>query len=126
MNKGINHRVLTIGCGVVAWLYPSQSMRPDQIVTLVDAQGHKVYVNTGEPSTRLQWVTRSFRETRARRDRLPSPDIERLVQQTSDRFQVDPDLVHAIIKVESGYDPNALSDKGAMGLMQLIPATAQR
>jgi soluble lytic murein transglycosylase-like protein len=126
MSRGINHRVLAVGCGVVAWLSPSQSMRPDQIVALVDARGHKVYVNTGEPSTRLQWMSRSFRGTCTSRNRIPSPDIERLVQQTSYRFQVDPDLVHAIIKAESAYDPKAMSNKGAMGLMQLIPATAQR
>ena len=49
-----------------------------------------------------------------------------MVEQTANRFKVDPELVHAIIRVESGYDPQAISSKGAMGLMQLIPATAQR
>ena len=39
---------------------------------------------------------------------------------------MDPGLIRAIVRVESGYDPNAVSSKGAMGLMQLIPATAQR
>ena len=42
------------------------------------------------------------------------------------RNQVDPDLVKAVIRVESGFDAKAVSSKGAMGLMQLIPATAQR
>ncbi len=39
-------------------------------------------------------------------------------------YRVDPALVHAIILAESGYDPRAISKKGAKGLMQLMPATA--
>jgi soluble lytic murein transglycosylase-like protein len=39
---------------------------------------------------------------------------------------VEPVLVDAVIRAESGYNPRAISNKGALGLMQLIPATAQR
>jgi soluble lytic murein transglycosylase-like protein len=41
-------------------------------------------------------------------------------------FQLDPDLVTAVIAVESGYRADAVSPKNAQGLMQLIPATAAR
>lgn len=41
-------------------------------------------------------------------------------------YGVDEDLVHAIIEVESAYDAYAVSKTGAMGLMQLMPATAER
>jgi len=39
-------------------------------------------------------------------------------------YRVPPDLVHAIIEVESAWQPRAVSNKGAAGLMQLMPATA--
>ena len=39
-------------------------------------------------------------------------------------YQVPRELVHSIIEVESGWHPRAISNKGAVGLMQLMPATA--
>jgi soluble lytic murein transglycosylase-like protein len=46
------------------------------------------------------------------------------VDRVASRYGVDPDLVHAVIAVESAYDPYAVSSKGAVGLMQLLPETA--
>ena len=98
----------------------------DQIVVLVDENGHKIYVNTGETPTRVGWIARSFApSTPAVSARAPE-NINKLVEQAASRFQVDPDLIRAVIQVESGYDPKAVSSKGAMGLMQLIPETAHR
>ena len=51
---------------------------------------------------------------------------EKLVREASDRHKVDPALVRAVIETESGWNPKAYSHKGAGGLMQLIPTTAQR
>ena len=48
-----------------------------------------------------------------------------IVIQAASRHQVDPALVKAIIMAESGYNARAISKKGAKGLMQLMPATAQ-
>jgi hypothetical protein len=63
--------------------------------------------------------------------RLPSApavdkDIQQLVDDAARRHNVDPLLVNSVIRVESGFNPAAVSSKGAQGLMQLIPATARR
>ena len=51
---------------------------------------------------------------------------EKLVREAAERHHVDPALVRAVIETESNWNPSARSLKGAMGLMQLIPTTAQR
>lgn len=50
----------------------------------------------------------------------------KIIAETAKKERVPVALVHAIIKAESNYNPNALSPKGAQGLMQLMPATAKR
>jgi soluble lytic murein transglycosylase-like protein len=59
-----------------------------------------------------------------------APKVETSVQDMIDRlapqFGVPVALAHALIRVESNYQPNAVSPKGAMGLMQLMPATARQ
>lgn len=47
-----------------------------------------------------------------------------IILNAADKHRIDPALVKAVIMAESGYDPYAISKKGAMGLMQLMPATA--
>jgi soluble lytic murein transglycosylase-like protein len=52
--------------------------------------------------------------------------VDEIIDQTAKSHDVDPLLVHSVIRAESNYNPNAISPKGAEGLMQLIPATARR
>ena len=49
-----------------------------------------------------------------------------IVEEAARAHQVDPALLHAVITAESGYNPSAVSHKGAIGLMQLMPETARR
>ena len=55
----------------------------------------------------------------------PAPAAQ-FVRQYAGHYHVSPELVAALIDVESRWNPRALSNKGAMGLMQLMPATARR
>lgn len=51
-------------------------------------------------------------------------DFSTIVQDKANKYDLDPSLVHAVIKTESNGNPRAVSRKGAMGLMQLMPTTA--
>ena len=58
-------------------------------------------------------------------DPLPAPQVESLVGETAEREGLSPDLLRSVMKQESGYRPCAVSSQGAMGLMQLMPGTAE-
>jgi len=60
------------------------------------------------------------------RNRLSGRPFANAVWKASRNAHLDPALVHALIAVESGYRPSARSPKGAIGLMQVLPATALR
>ena len=65
--------------------------------------------------------SRTIRVDPAHRARYAS-----LIAETARRHRLSPALLHAVITVESGYNPTARSRKGASGLMQLMPSTARR
>jgi soluble lytic murein transglycosylase-like protein len=75
-----------------------------------------VYTVAGAPS----YMTTRPAETASEND-----PFEPLIREHSQRLSLRPELVRAVIQVESGFNPRALSPKGAMGLMQLMPATAR-
>ena len=56
----------------------------------------------------------------------PKLSLSEVVAAASDKHQIDADLISSVIHAESGFNPKALSPKGAQGLMQLMPGTASR
>lgn len=67
------------------------------------------------------------------REVYPSPILSggqlkynNIIARTAQHYDLDPLLLHAMISVESGYQVDAISDKGAVGLMQVMPSTAAR
>jgi hypothetical protein len=75
----------------------------------------------GQPQPPVFEMSWSSETSKQNRDRYAS-----LIDAAAKRVKLRPELLHAVIMAESGYDPKAVSEVGAQGLMQLIPATAER
>jgi len=113
---------------LVAWTWPSQA--DAQIYAWRDANGTLVLSDRSiDAPTTVYKVsgTPSYVTTRPAEDEDGSEDsrYEPLIQEHATRRALRPELVRAVIQVESGFNARALSPKGAMGLMQLMPATAR-
>src|ERR1700728_409060 len=85
----------------------AKPVAPDAIPSTADTEATGSFVKPIEPTT------------------VQDP-IDRIVQEAAQRHKVDPALVKAVISTESDWNPHAVSRKGAEGLMQLIPETAER
>ena len=120
-----------------------------QITTTVDEHGKRVFVNADSPKPRhgstISLPTSCFacgagfsafnlpevpemQASSSTNETLGGTDgkLDRIVRDAAARHNMDPALVKAVISTESGWNPQAVSSKGAVGLMQLIPGTAQR
>jgi soluble lytic murein transglycosylase-like protein len=116
-----------------------------QVMSVVDEHGHRVYINLepvapkavlrnvsakSAPAASDNNVSLASRakqsETNAENSSgtLTNDRLEELIKTVSERHHVDPALVRAVIHTESNGNPAAVSNKGAQGLMQLMPTTA--
>lgn len=108
------------------------------IATVVDDDGRRFFVNAEPPPLKVNLTASKPRpniwlpaEASLTGHSRPAVDmgrdgVEKIVREAADRHSVDPALVRAVIETESNWNPRAYSHKGAGGLMQLIPTTAQR
>ena len=118
-----------IGCllSTVAALASVSDSRAD-IYKFVDERGIAHYTNQ-PPGPEYRLILRSQKAWKPKSNTNFEQNKERfssLIVQIAKRYRVESALVHAIIAAESAYDPDAVSRAGAVGLMQLMPATAQR
>ena len=99
-----------------------------QIYSWRDANGTLVLSDRppadGAQTVAVRGTTSGIRTTRAVSRGASAGIYGQLIDHQSARHGVRPDLIRAVIQVESGFDPNARSPVGAMGLMQLMPETA--
>jgi soluble lytic murein transglycosylase-like protein len=104
-----------------------------QIASYIDEHGKLIFVNGDSPKPhRGSTISKSHSvndtDPLATAVSVASPPdrLDRIVREAAERHNMDPALLKAVISTESGWNPQARSRKGAVGLMQLIPETAQR
>jgi len=113
-------------CVILLWT----SQAGAQIYAWRDANGTLVLSDRTIDGPTDVFVVERAPEIRTTRPVMPLPDVdldqyESLIVEHSARQSLRPELVRAVIQVESGFNPLARSPKGAMGLMQLMPDTAR-
>jgi soluble lytic murein transglycosylase-like protein len=91
------------------------------VVHLTDRPPHGGYQLIQKAGKKLRMPRINFRDKDANRKRFAGK-----IAEVASRYRVPEALIHAVITIESAYDPNAISRAGAVGLMQLMPATAKR
>lgn len=109
-----------IGVGVAVLMVAA--IAHGEVRLKVKKDGTKLIYNVGRGSsggsgTDYNWLAK-------RHDRRSKYD--EIIERYAEKYRVDPVLVRAVIQVESDFKPGCVSHKNARGLMQLIPATAQR
>ncbi len=96
-----------------------------QIYSWRDANGTMVYSDHAPDGhgASFRIMGTAFRATRPAETGYTN-QYDAIIEKYATLYMVSPHLVRAVIQVESGFNPRAISAKGAMGLMQLMPATA--
>ena len=141
---GIDIRVIIL----FQWLLLITPLQASDIYKYTDQQG-KIYFSNiplNDPSLKLKWVRdeskldtsdldrifhRKNRHQQTERQSNPNLPTRRhqydqLIHDIAAEEDLHPHLLHAVVRAESGYRPQAVSPVGARGLMQLMPATARR
>src|SRR5215472_3903910 len=107
-----------------------------QIAKIADDSGRNFFINANPAPVKLAASksrtniylpaeTSLTGRSRAAMD-VDRDGVEKMIREAAERHRMDPALVRAVIETESNWNPKAFSHKGAGGLMQLIPTTAQR
>lgn len=116
--------LLTMGIAVSG---PSAAL---EIYRYVDSKG-RVHLTDRPPHRGYQLLQKEGKKLSRQRINFRDKDYNRKrfaqrISKIAHQYQVPEALIHAVIAIESAYDPNAVSRAGAVGLMQLMPATAKR
>jgi soluble lytic murein transglycosylase-like protein len=116
---------------IATLLMASSAAAHTQIYTYVDASGTRHYTDVPD-NNRYRLLVLSPRDRTASGDRYDwmllskAGQYDTIIEKAALSASVEPNLLRAVIVVESGFNSRAVSKRGAVGLMQLMPATATR
>ena len=95
------------------------------ITSVAEADALRKRTTDTENRTTSQEISGSFRDVIGNKFKSVSEDMDQIFEDAADRFGISSRLLRAVAKAESNFNPNAVSRAGAMGVMQLMPATAR-
>lgn len=96
-----------------------------QRISMIESRFQSLASYAQKPDTEFQQILDNKVENKKNPTTVSRAEINDLITKYSDKNGLDEDFVKAVINQESGFNPNATSHCGAMGLMQLMPSTAQ-
>ena len=108
----------TIFTGIFFLLTAIGAVSYADIYKYVDESGITYYTNVTEAKSYKKIIS-------DKRVVTDNPDYSQIIHSMSSKYDIEPSLIRAVITVESNWNYNAVSNKGAIGLMQLMPATAK-
>ncbi len=108
---------LLISLNVYADMYQATTDDGNVLYTNVQASGSKVVIKEKAARTRNDGKY-------AQKNNTVASEFHNIAEEKAKKHNVDPKLVKAVIKAESNWNPQAVSQKGAVGMMQLMPKTA--
>jgi soluble lytic murein transglycosylase-like protein len=131
----MDRRTFITACIVLGILALSAVPASAQIALVTDSSGRRLFINANPPMVKpvaakgraIYLPAGSTTMGRLRPALHVDQDgVDRIVKEAAEKHRVDPALIRAVIQAESGWNNSAVSRRGAAGLMQLHPATAQR